>query len=143
MYTQKTTNVIVNEQLKTLKRMLEEHPYFKEFPIYFNRRGTLVIKTSEYPQYKDAYWQYVLQQYKDGKFPFTDWYNLRIGVQYRINIHEMTFEDNPLYCLRCYNGSPNGYYLNYDRHTYRKGFLSIEELFEYFVKYWEKYKLNK
>lgn len=144
MNTQKTTNMIVNEQLQTLKRMLEEHPYFKEFPIYFNRKGTLVVKTSEYPNYPEgSYWEYALNEYKKDKYPFNDMYQLKMGIQYRINVHETTFEGQPLYCLRCYNGSPNGYLLNYDRHTYRKGFLSIEELFDYFVKYWEKHKLNK
>lgn len=133
-----------NTQLQSLKEMFESHPYFKDFPIYFNRKGTLVIKTSKYPNYpKGSYWEYALNQYKDGKWPFNEFYQLRMGIQYRINVHETTFEDQPLYCLRCYNGSPNGYYLNYDRHTCIKGFLKIEDLFEYFVKYWEKYKLNK
>lgn len=144
MNTHKTTNAIMNERLQSLKEMFESHPYFKDFPIYFNRKGTLVVKTSDEPKYHpNSPYQYYLNQYKDGKFPYKDWYNLKIGVQYRINVHETTFKGQPLYCLRCYNGSPNGYYLNYDRNTYRKGFLKIEELFEYFIKYWEKYKLNK
>lgn len=137
----------MNTQLQTLKEMFESHPYFKDFPIYFNRKGTLVVKTSDEPSYHErSPYQHALNAYKRGD---VEWisnshiYNFKMGIQYRINVHETTFEGNPLYCLRCYNGSPNGYYLNYDRHTYRKGFLKIEDLFEYFIKYWEKYKLNK
>jgi hypothetical protein len=144
MNTQKTTNMIVNEQLQTLKEMFESHPYFKDFPIYFNRKGTLVVKTSNEPKYHpNSPYQYYLNKYKETGDPMFDMYQFRMGIQYRINVHETTFEGQPLYCLRCYNGSPNGYYLNYDRHTCIKGFLKIEDLFEYFIKYWEKYKLNK
>ena len=108
------------EMMTVFCELIKNHKYFRNFPVYLNRNNTIVIRVADVGTSTNCY----------------SWENERYGIQYQIGYN---IERNGFWIRRRNGGSIFRHHLDRDTHEYN--FSNYEDVYNYFIKFWEKYKL--